>query len=125
MMRHMGVDGIGGGGRRPLPGLEGPDPGGLSGVSPSGAAGPGEATAAGASRISGSPALERLSRGEIDLPTYLDARVGEATKHLVGRLPEPELEFIRASLRAELSSDPVLVELVRRTTGAAAALDTE
>ena len=124
-MRHMGVDGIGSGGRRPLPGLEGPDPGSLSGISPSGAAGPGDATAAGAARAPGSAALERLSRGEIDLPAYLDARVAEATKHLVGRLPDPELEFVRTSLRAELSSDPVLAELVRRTTGAVPALDTE
>jgi hypothetical protein len=61
--------------------------------------------------------LGRLERGEIGLEAYLDARVGEATKHLEGRLARAELEFVRRTLRAELESDPVLVELVRRATG--------
>lgn len=60
--------------------------------------------------------LARLERGEIGVDAYLDARVGEATKHLEGRLPRAELEFVRKTLRAELESDPVLVELVRRAT---------
>ena len=61
--------------------------------------------------------LARLERGEIELEAYLDARVGEATKHLEGRLARAELDFVRRALRAELESDPVLVELVRRATG--------
>jgi hypothetical protein len=60
--------------------------------------------------------LARLERGEISVDAYLDARVGEATKHFEGRLPRAELEFVRRTLRAELESDPVLVELVRRAT---------
>jgi hypothetical protein len=61
--------------------------------------------------------LARLERGEIGLEAYLDARVGEATKHLEGRLARAELDYVRRTLRAELESDPVLVELVRRATG--------
>jgi len=61
--------------------------------------------------------LARLERGEIGLDAYLDGRVGEATRHLEGRLTPEQLDFVRETLRGELSSDPVLVELVRRTTG--------
>src|SRR3954469_9600707 len=58
--------------------------------------------------------LARLERGEIGLDAYLDGRVGEATRHLEGRLTPEQLDFVRETLRGELSSDPVLVELVRR-----------
>jgi hypothetical protein len=71
---------------------------------------------AAASNVTGSD-LARLERGEIGLDAYLDARVGEATKHLEGRLARAELDYVRRTLRAELESDPVLVELVRRATG--------
>jgi hypothetical protein len=63
--------------------------------------------------------LARLERGEIGVDAYLDARVGEATKHLEGRLSRAELEFVRKTLRTELENDPVLVELVRRATSQA------
>jgi len=66
-----------------------------------------------------SEALVRLQRGEIGLDEYLEVRVQAATAHL-GVLPPAQLDFIRETLRAELGSDPVLVELVRRTTGTAA-----
>ncbi len=107
----MGIDGIG----KP-PSV--PPPGGTP--APSGAGTPsGEGFRVGASAapaVAGSD-LARLERGEIGLDAYLDARVGEATKHLEGRLGRAELEFVRKTLRAELESDPVLVELVRRATG--------
>jgi len=61
--------------------------------------------------------LGRLERGEIGLDQYLDARVDEATRHLTGRVTAEQLAFVKATLRTELTSDPVLVELVRRTTG--------
>jgi hypothetical protein len=35
-----------------------------------------------------------------------------------------ELEFVKQTLRVELSSDPVLVELLRRATGRAASAAT-
>lgn len=77
-----------------------------------------------ASGVEPSSALARLERGEIGLDAYLDARVAAATEHLSGRLGPEQLAFVKQSLRAELESDPVLVELVRRTTGRAAASPT-
>lgn len=61
--------------------------------------------------------LARLERGEIELGTYLDARVDEATRHLAAALSPAQLEFVKQTLRTELEGDPVLVELVRRATG--------
>lgn len=61
--------------------------------------------------------LERLRSGEITLPQYLDERVHEATEHLVGRVAGEQLAFIRQSLREQLSTDPVLVDLVQSATG--------
>jgi hypothetical protein len=61
--------------------------------------------------------LARLERGEIGLDAYLDARVAEATSHLTARLAPEQLEIVRQTLRAQLSADPVLAELVRRATG--------
>ena len=69
-------------------------------------------------------ALARLERGEIQLEEYLDARVTEATAHLAGRMSVEQLEFVKQTLRVELSSDPVLVELLRRATGRAASAAT-
>jgi hypothetical protein len=37
--------------------------------------------------------------------------------HLEGRLSPEQLEFVKEELRAQLQSDPVLIELVRRATG--------
>jgi hypothetical protein len=61
--------------------------------------------------------LARLERGEIGLDAYLDGKVGEATMHLLGKLTPEQLDFVRQTLRTELASDPVLLELIRRTTG--------
>lgn len=74
---------------------------------------------------SGSLALQQLERGEIDVQQYLDARVADAVQHLEGRFPASQIDFVRKALREELSSDPVLVELVRRTAGSPPALETE
>jgi hypothetical protein len=107
----MPIDGIG----KP-PSI--PPPGGTPATSGTGAARGDDfrvGTAA-APGIAGSD-LVRLERGEIGLEAYLDARVGAATKHLEGRLARAELDYVRRTLRAELESDPVLVELVRRATG--------
>lgn len=111
----MGVDGIGSGGGRP--------PGRIGSVEPGAVRGPGAAPEAArpgaAAGPEGSAALDQLRRGEIDLGKYLDTRVADATRHLEGRLPGAELDFVRASLRVELEADPVLAELVRRATGTA------
>jgi hypothetical protein len=68
-----------------------------------------------------SAALMSVQRGELSVDQYLDGRVSDATSHLVGKLSPDQMEFVRQSLREQLATDPVLVELVRRTTGTAAA----
>jgi len=102
----MGIDGIG----KPPP--IGPT-GGTVGSSPSG----GEFKLGETSAVEPTGELARLERGEIGLDAYLDGKVGEATQHLLGKLTPEQLDYVRQTLRAELSSDPVLLELVRRTTG--------
>lgn len=71
-----------------------------------------------AAALSGSDAFQALERGEINVEQYLDARVESAVAPLVSRLSSEQLDFVRAELRGALETDPVLVELVRRTTGA-------
>jgi hypothetical protein len=68
-------------------------------------------------RTGASDALERVRSGELSLDQYLDGRVQEAVQHLVGKLSPEQLDFVRGTLREQLSSDPVLVELVQRTVG--------
>ncbi len=127
----MGIDGIGrGGGIPPGPGSPG-GPGGAGG--PGGPDGPGRSGPAGAAGKEFSPnpvdaaegvsgaerseALGKLEKGELSLDEYLDGQVQEATQHLEGRISPEQLEAIRQTLRDEMSSDPVLVELVQRATG--------
>jgi hypothetical protein len=62
--------------------------------------------------------LDRLRAGRISVSEYLDIQVQQATAHLDGRVSTEQLSFIRDSLREQLSSDPVLVDLVKSTTGA-------
>ena len=108
----MGIDGIGK-----------PGPGGAPGVGGPGSTGSvrGESfqveRASGAQGAEGSASLRALERGELSLDQYLDARVDGAVRHLVEKLPADQLDFVRQSLREQLATDPVLVELVRRTTG--------
>jgi hypothetical protein len=65
--------------------------------------------------------LERLERGELSVDQYLDSRVDEAVAPFQAHLPADKLEFLKSSLRAQLETDPVLVELVRRATEGVAA----
>jgi hypothetical protein len=65
-----------------------------------------------------SAALSSLQRGELSLDEYLDGRVSDATSHLEGKLSPDQLEFVKQSLRDQIATDPVLAELVQRTTGA-------
>ncbi len=113
----MGIDGIG---KPPGAGF-----GGISGAQGNDAAQAvepfrvdGSAPAAG-SKVSA--ALSSLQRGELSLDQYLDGRVSDATSHLVDKLSPDQLEFVKQSLRDQMATDPVLVELVQRTTGAAPA----
>jgi len=67
---------------------------------------------------SAATSLDRLRAGEISVDQYLDRKVEEGTAHLDGKLSTEQLEFVKNSLREQLSSDPVLVDLVRSATGA-------
>src|SRR5262245_3379770 len=108
----MGVDGIGSGGSRPLGAIGTTAPRETGGAAPVGESAPSHRTAA-----ASSAALESLARGEISLDAYVDQRVAEATRHLEGQAPPSEVAFIREALREQLATDPVLVELLQRTTG--------
>ena len=78
------------------------------------------ATSAPAVAASGSEAFQALERGELTVEQYLDARVESAVAPLVSKLSPEQLEFVRGELRSALETDPVLVELVRKSTGGAA-----
>jgi hypothetical protein len=106
---------------------------GKRGGVPPGAPAPGSATAPGPVELgqktapSATPAsaasadaFAALERGEINVDQYLDAKVESAVAPLLSRLSPDQLEFVRGELRAALETDPVLVELVRKSTGAAA-----
>lgn len=69
--------------------------------------------------LKGSTELGKLTRGEITLDQFLEAKVEEATQALPG-LSAEELAFVKDTLRKELRQDPVLLELVRRTTSGTA-----
>jgi hypothetical protein len=108
----MGIDGIG---KPPAPG--GPlGPSGAGGSAPTGGAFKIDKPEA-ASGVSASDPLAQLGRGEIGVDQYLDAKVSQATTHLEGRLGPEQLEFVKSALREQLRTDPVLMELVRRSTG--------
>jgi hypothetical protein len=65
--------------------------------------------------------LGRLERGEISVDDYVTGRVEEAVAPLAAKLDPQSLEFVKETLREQLASDPVLVELVRRATEGIAA----
>jgi hypothetical protein len=62
-------------------------------------------------------ALEQLRAGTVNLDGYLDIKVQEATASM-GDLAPAQLARVRSALRERISSDPTLVELVRKATGA-------
>jgi hypothetical protein len=66
----------------------------------------------------GTSALDQVRSGHIDLATYLDRKVNEATAHLTA-LPASQLDAIRGALRDRFAADPSLVELVTAATGQA------
>lgn len=110
----MSIDGIGKRGGV-TPGASVPGAGPAAGSFEVGAASPSAVEAAGGA----SDAFLALERGEISVDQYLDARVESAVAPLLSRLSPEQLEFVRAELRSSLTTDPVLVELVRKTTSGA------
>ncbi len=108
----MSIDRIGKGG-----GVTPPATGDVAGPSPT--KGVGETfRVAEKSPVAGveSSTLARLRAGELSVSQYLDAKVQEATAHLPKLAPE-QLDFVRASLREQLASDPMLADLVKAATG--------
>jgi hypothetical protein len=61
--------------------------------------------------------LEQVQKGEVGLDQYLQTRVDDAVRHLESTLTTEQLSFVKQELLEQLRSDPVLIELVRRTTG--------
>jgi hypothetical protein len=108
----MGIDGIGKGGDVPKvdPSAGSSSVAGVEGERF-------ELSTEGVQRSQGAGLLEQVQRGEVGLDAYLDVRVNDAVGHLEGRLSAEQLEFVKEELRAQLQSDPVLIELVRRATG--------
>jgi hypothetical protein len=113
----MSIDGIGKRGGV-LPGADTP---GVAPAKGSFEIGPSTGVAGAGSAAGGSEAFSALERGEISVEQYLDARVESAVAPLLSRLSPDQLEFVRGELRQALETDPVLVELVKKTTGALSA----
>lgn len=112
----MSIDGIGKPGAG-APGASGGIAGGLDGAAAPKTGEPFHVDKAGpAEGARGSDALGRLQRGDIGVDEYLDARVEDAVGHLAGKLSNEQLDFVKETLREQLTTDPVLMELVRRTT---------
>lgn len=113
----MSVDGIGSGGRPPKAGEQAPvgsDPV----EAPSGF---GAEQAADAAPADPPSALDQVRSGALSVDQYVEMRVERAVAHLKPTLPNRELEFVRESLRHQMRSDPVLIELLQRATGARSA----
>ena len=113
----MAVDGVG---KPPISGL----PGSISSVGNSEPPARSEFTIDATSRASTSSAVEavdsnllhRLQAGQVNQEQYLDIKADQAVAHLVGHLPVEQVELIRATLRDQLSSDPLFERLVRQVT---------
>jgi hypothetical protein len=61
--------------------------------------------------------LDRVRNGDLSVSEYLDGKVSEVTSHLEGRITPDQLAFVRDNLREQLSTDPVLADLVKVATG--------
>ena len=60
--------------------------------------------------------ISQLQAGHLTKDQYLDIRADQAVRHLVGKMPEEKVDFIRATLREQLNTDPLLLAMVRRAT---------
>ena len=63
-----------------------------------------------------SPA-DAVRAGSMDVKTYVDLRVQDATRHLEGKLGPSDLEGVRSLLRSQIESDPAVRDLVKAATG--------
>ena len=71
----------------------------------------------GAAEVSKVSLADRVRGGEIDMKTYLDARVEQATRHLEGRLSTPDIERVRGMLKTQMAEDPAVQEMIQAATG--------
>jgi hypothetical protein len=69
-----------------------------------------------ASEVKRTSLVDQLRGGEIDLETYLNMRVDQATAHLAGYLDEERLANVQSTLRTQIEEDPALIELVKKAT---------
>ncbi len=69
--------------------------------------------AQGTATVQGPTPLERLRAGEIDLKSYVEIRVQQATSHLEGVLSPGDLEKVRAELEDVIEQDPDVAALVK------------
>ncbi len=60
--------------------------------------------------------MHQLALGQVTQEQYLDMKAEQAVAHLVGRLPTDQIELIRATLRDQLSDDPMFARLLRQVT---------
>jgi hypothetical protein len=60
--------------------------------------------------------LHHLEAGQVNQEQYLDIKAEQAVAHLVGHLPVEQVDLIRATLRDQLSNDPLFQRLVRQVT---------
>ncbi len=64
-----------------------------------------------------SESLRKLREGEITVGAYLDYHADRAVEHLQGLIDSERLQFIRSMLREQMTTDPVLIEYLKRATG--------
>jgi hypothetical protein len=61
--------------------------------------------------------LQKVQSGELTMDQYLDQRVDTAVSHVSSRLSPEQLGAVRQQLKDQLSTDPVLRQLVKQATG--------
>ena len=61
--------------------------------------------------------LCRLERHEISLGQYLDYCAEQAVAHLKGLVDSERLQFIQSMIRDLMTTDPVIIQYVKQTTG--------
>lgn len=64
----------------------------------------------------GNSLVNQLHAGQLTQDQYLDIRAEEAVRHLVGKVSTEQIDLIRATLRERLSTDPLLINMIRRAT---------
>lgn len=56
--------------------------------------------------------LRRLGAGEVTLSEYLDHQADQGVVHLRGWLDSEQLRAVRETIREQLATDPVMIEMI-------------